>query len=229
MSPLPLSPVLVIDSASPQVVVGLDGGTDDAKPAWSRHAVEAGIGVFAGVEEVLRLTGTTLARIRAVVFCEGPGSLLGVRIAAMAIRTWNATRAHDVSGAAAPACFAYRSLELAAADLVESGQTGAFSVITDARRSAWNTLEVSADGAFSGVRRTTANELETLGRPLFHPVGFALWQPLPPGTQMAPYRPEEVLRLARKFPLLQPCAQPDAFLTETPEYRKTTVPTPPGV
>ncbi len=215
MPPSLPSPILVIDSASQEIVVGTGS-------AWARRADEAGIGVFTGAGDVLRLTGVALEQLGAIVFCEGPGSLLGVRIAAMAIRAWNATRAPGGEG---PACFSYRSLELVAADLLDSGMIGVnegFAVITDARRSAWNTLEVAADGAFSHMRRVPAGDLEAGGQPIFHPEGFARWQPLPARARGAAYRPERVLALARKFPLLRPCAEPEAFLIEAPEYRKTT-------
>ncbi|MGH8019141.1 MAG: hypothetical protein ACREIA_12775 [Opitutaceae bacterium] len=221
MLPSPTPPVLVIDSASQEVIVGLEGGAGSTRDAWARRSEEAGIAVFTGVRDVLRETGVTLAQLGAIVFCEGPGSLLGIRMAAMAIRTWVATRP---AGGAPLEFLYYLSVVLVAADLLYSEAAGTaenFAVITDARRSMWNALDVSANDKSFSVQRLSAGDLEARDYALFHPEGFARWQPLPAQVQTAAYRPERVLTLARKFPLLRPSAQPDAFLTQAPEYQKS--------
>src|SRR3954469_18613927 len=76
------APLLLIDAASTRIQVGLLDSASGAK--WAALDAEAGIAIFQAVEQL----AVDLSAVRAFVFCEGPGSILGVRTAAMAIRTW---------------------------------------------------------------------------------------------------------------------------------------------
>jgi len=217
-NPVPL-PALVIDAASETVAVGLEVEAAPCGTHWRRQTQEAGVGIFACLAELLRVTHLRLADVRCTIFCEGPGSILGVRIASMAIRTWRA-----IGVPAEVPCYGYRSLELFAADIRESGSTGQFAVVSDARRSTWNIMKVDNEGQFDMIRRVGSTELNPRSLSIYHPAGFPAWQPLPDHAMSAPYRPERIILLNRLYPLLRPCSKPDAFLTEVPEYRKTARP-----
>ena len=200
-----MEPALFIDAASPVISVGLQPAADVA-PVWRQARDEAGVALFEAV-----------AAITTVVFCEGPGSLLGVRLTAMALRTWSALpRAKPLR------VFGYRSLELAAASLLARGVSGPFLVIADGRRSTWNALSVDAAGNFGGIRRRAATEPFAPGEAIFHPSDFPLWQTLPGGAQTVAYNPTELPNLAARFSLVRPVATPDAFMTEMPTYREWT-------
>ncbi|HLS27213.1 MAG TPA: hypothetical protein VK041_01070, partial [Opitutales bacterium] len=77
---------LLIDAAGPLVQTAL--WSDGAWLRWIGSREEAGRSVFAGVQEIFRSEGISLKNLSGFFFCEGPGSMLGVRIAAMAIRGW---------------------------------------------------------------------------------------------------------------------------------------------
>ena len=83
----PPEPCLVLDgSARVGVRVGVlrDG-------RWSGEGVAAEVALeatFACAETALRHAGLTLADIRSFVVCVGPGSILGIRVAALAARAW---------------------------------------------------------------------------------------------------------------------------------------------
>src|SRR3954466_7183961 len=94
--------VLVLDAASPWMQVGLLQANTPAR--WQVAEAEAGSALFKGVDAVLKSAGGQLADVDAFVFCEGPGSMLGVRTAAMAIRTWQVLRARPA--------YAYHSLAI---------------------------------------------------------------------------------------------------------------------
>jgi len=210
----PMAATLYLDAASPAISVGLCAAAGDA-PDWRHERDEAGVALFRAVEALVRARGLAIADIATVVFCEGPGSLLGVRLAAMALRTWMA-----LPRPAPLAVSGYRSLELIAADLRAHSQGGPFHVIVDGRRATWNTLSVDAHGAFSAIRRRPADEAFPEGEPVFHPRGFPLWQALPPGVQAVDYNPDRLPALAARFPLLRAVEAPEAFMIEMPTYRE---------
>src|SRR6267142_6499721 len=94
------APLLILDAASARVQVGVwrrDGTSD-----WQSSDEEAGIGVFRGIEKL----GVRVADVGAFVFCDGPGSILGIRTVAMALRTWVLLKPRPV--------FGYSSLALVA-------------------------------------------------------------------------------------------------------------------
>jgi tRNA threonylcarbamoyladenosine biosynthesis protein TsaB len=190
------SPVLLIDAASAAVQAGvLERG---APARWSSRAADAGVGLF----ECLDALDVDLPSIRAFAFCEGPGSILGIRTCAMAIRAWNAI-------APRPA-YAYVGLAVVAEALGRAGAT----VIADARRGQWHSLR--RGGALG---RAPAPELSG---DLVTPEGMRSWDPLPPGTAVVPYD------LAGMFSppavagadLFREAPSPDAFLHGEPSYLK---------
>lgn len=215
-------PVLFLDAASPVVAVGLQISADPASASWRQTRGEAGVDLFREIENVLRDAPLKVADVRTVVFCEGPGSLLGVRLAAMALRTW------DALPRTKPLRFlGFRSLALVAAQLLANGKQPPFHVISDARRSTWNLLTVAADGSFGDIRRWPAGDPlpQSETHATFHPQEFPNWQPFPLGAQAVPYPVANLTELAGRFSLLHSVDLPDAFLTELPDY-KTWAPAP---
>jgi tRNA threonylcarbamoyladenosine biosynthesis protein TsaB len=186
------APLLLLDAASTRVQAGwleADGGA-----RWAESGEEAGIAVFRCMEEL----GVDPRRPAAFLFCEGPGSVLGVRVAAMAIRTWCAEASRPV--------YAYRSLALVA----EAGDRPGAAVISDARRGHWH--HCARGGP---LRRLPPADLNGA---LVMPEGFRHWAPLPPGTGLVPYRLPDLLRRAADADLFQETLEANAFLHEEPSY-----------
>jgi tRNA threonylcarbamoyladenosine biosynthesis protein TsaB len=192
------SPLLLIDAASARIQVGaLDAG---ARARWSARTDEAGVGVFECIEEL----GVELDLVRAFAFCEGPGSILGIRTSAMALRAWNVLKPRPM--------FGYVGLAVVARALGRP-QVG---VIADARRGMWHHF---ADGG--RLERVAAPELSG---ELVTPEGFRHWDPLPPGTAMTSYDLASLLALpaVANADLFRRTEAPDAFLHKEPSYAKWT-------
>jgi tRNA threonylcarbamoyladenosine biosynthesis protein TsaB len=194
------APLLLLDAASTRVQVGLFDAQGAAR--WAVADEEAGVALFRGVESL----GVDLASVRGFAFCEGPGSILGIRTAAMALRTWNALAPRTV--------FAFRSLELVAYDLARRGPLENFSVIADARRGAWHCVEVHT-GVTGALRRVTAAEL---AGGLFMPENFRTWATKPAETQTTGYDLSTLLPRVAEADLFRATEAPDAFLHEDPSY-----------
>lgn len=199
--------ILVLDAASARVQVGLLGG--GPPPAWHTTDAEAGQAVFAGTTALLDGAGLRLEDIEAFAYCEGPGSMLGIRTVAMALRTWTTLRARPV--------YRYQSLALAARH-EWSLRSRAFGVIADARRESWHHQAIAADGTLSPLQRVPAAELTT--GDLLTPERFRAWAPSPHPTPACSYDLAALLAATSRDDLFLASTAPDAFQYEAPDYKK---------
>jgi tRNA threonylcarbamoyladenosine biosynthesis protein TsaB len=184
--------LLVLDAASARVQVGLLRAGQPA--AWATSDEEAGVGVFRCLDEL----GAKPTEVGAFVFCDGPGSVLGIRTTAMALRAWNVLSPRPV--------YAYHSLALVAAALARPDA----HLIADARRESWHCCSLS-----SPLRRIPAAELSG---ELIMPEGFRNWSALPAGVTSTPYVLAELLPAVAERDLFRVTDAPDAFLHEEPSY-----------
>ena len=184
--------LLLIDAASARVQVGLLRPDQPAR--WAGSDEESGVGVFKCLEEL----AVQPADAGAFVYCDGPGSVLGIRTVAMALRTWGVLTPRPV--------FAYHSLALVAQALNRPGAT----IIADARREAWHSISVG-----SGLRRVPTAEL---AGELIMPDGFRHWSTLPAGVTNTPYSLSTLLPRVADRDLFRATDAPDAFLHEEPSY-----------
>jgi tRNA threonylcarbamoyladenosine biosynthesis protein TsaB len=216
--------LLVLDAASARVQTGLLPRTGGAR--WETADAEAGAAIFSGVEKLLAGARPRLGDVDAFVFCAGPGSVLGIRTAAVAIRSWNVLRPRPV--------YAYCSLELVARALARAtpakdGNLRDFAVIADARRDTWHRVAVDASGNISPLRRIPSAALAAAASPagatLVMPGHFRHWTPLPVPAECVravPYALADLLPPLADAPLFTPAPEPDAFLHEEPAYKTWT-------
>jgi tRNA threonylcarbamoyladenosine biosynthesis protein TsaB len=186
--------LLLLDAASTRVQVGWFSDGDPAHAKWQVADEEAGTGVFRCVEQL----GVDVNMIRAFAFCDGPGSILGIRTTAMALRTWQVLAPRPV--------FAYCSLALVAESLGRDDLT----IIADARRDLWHALTRGR-----ALRRVPKNEL---AGELVMPENFRHWSPLPADVRQVPYSLAELLPRVAEADLFRATDAPDAFLHEEPSY-----------
>ena len=189
------APLLLIDAASARVQVGMWPTRGDAR--WRSSEQEAGLAIFACVEKL----GGEIGALGGFILCEGPGSILGIRTAAMAVRAWCVLAPRPV--------WAYRSLALVAQALGEPGT----AVIADARRDRWHVAQLGQP-----LRRVPTAALPPA--PLAMPDGFRHWSKMPEGlaVQSVPYDLVTLWPRVLDADLLQPADAPEAFLHEEPFY-----------
>ena len=200
--------ILVLDAASQRVQVGLL--QSGRAPQWHTTTDEAGRGVFAGTDEVLRRADIGIKEIGAFLYCEGPGSMLGTRTVAMALRTWLALRQRPV--------YHYQSLVLAAR-FAWSRQNGrALTVIADARRETWHSQAIRADGTMTPLQRLPASGLPA--GELLTPEYFRAWTEPPRPTVVCSYDLAVILPAVMDEEYFTATLAPDAFQHESPEYKK---------
>lgn len=190
------SPLLVIDAASERIQAGLLGA--DAQSRWSSTRDEAGVGVFECLDEL----DVDVGSLRSFAYCEGPGSILGIRTSAMALRMWDVLEHRPM--------FGYIGLAIVA----QAVGRGGVSMIADARRGLWHRLALGRP-----LERVPAADLSG---ELMTPEGFRHWDPLPAGTAVTPYDLASLLALpaVSTAELFRDTPEPDAFLHQEPAYAK---------
>ena len=121
--------------------------------------------------------GVDIGAVRAFAFCEGPGSILGIRTSAMAIRMWGAMEIRPM--------YRYQSLAVVAHVIGRPVVT----VIADARRGLWHRLLLGRP-----LGRVPAS---ALSGELIMPEGFRHWDPFRRHGPRA-LRPRRAFRPARR-------------------------------
>ncbi len=127
--------MLIIDTASQTTWVGYI--SEDGVAAWERSTEEASHALFACLKQ-LELRDIQWKGIRSIAYNQGPGSMLGIRTAIMAIRTWSSAAALAES----PTLYAYNSLAIGSRIPDAKGST---LIVTDARRKSWNAYRPQDD------------------------------------------------------------------------------------
>jgi tRNA threonylcarbamoyladenosine biosynthesis protein TsaB len=112
-------------------------------------------GLFGCVEVALAEAKLKLSDIRSFALCVGPGSVLGIRIAALAVRSWSALEPRPI--------FVWESLAGIARSALTAGEKGPFLVAVESRLKRWHALEVSADGSLGVPFEAEAAQLNSSG------------------------------------------------------------------
>jgi tRNA threonylcarbamoyladenosine biosynthesis protein TsaB len=186
------APLLLLDACSSRVQVGWLA--NEAAMRWAHSDEEAGIGLFKCIEQL----SVQPQDAAGFLFCDGPGSLLGTRTVAMAIRTWNTLTPRPA--------YSYHSLVVVAHALQDEGS----HVIADARRDSWHCARLGQP-----LRRIATADLPDR---LVTPEGFRNWTPIPPQVNRTGYTLSSLLPQVIDSALFVAREAPDAFLHEEPSY-----------
>jgi tRNA threonylcarbamoyladenosine biosynthesis protein TsaB len=200
--------LLVFDAASTVIQVGLL--RFEAPALWRATTHEAGRGIFSCSREILSEAGVPLDEIGAFVFCEGPGSMLGVRTVAMALRTWQILKLRPA--------FSYQSLNLAAHfEWMQNGHRD-FAIVADARRDTWHRQQMDASGRLSPLQRVPSAELPD--GELVTPENFRAWSKPPRAIGPCSYDLAKLFSVLQNEDFFHATDAPEAFQHEAPEYKK---------
>jgi len=201
---LTLHPVLLgIDTCSTHVEVALwlSPSTEPTHRVTLEGEASAALPIAVG--QVLAAAGRGVRDLKAATFCSGPGSVLGIRLAAATLRAWRAVRPEL-------ALYSYLSLPpLAVAH-------PSFTIIADARRDAWHAVR---PGTSRTVLRLATHELADHA-PLATPARFRRWSALPvnqPITEL-PWSAANLLAASPDENFFAAAPDPDAFQHEAPSY-----------
>lgn len=192
----PARPALLLDGSGTCFFSGVLG--HDGKWLAFNNAAEPPLeSLFASVDHVLEEAGVELDAVKSFIYCAGPGSILGLRLCAMAIETW--MRLHPAPGG----LYAYNSLQLAAADqLRQSESTEDALLISDWKKGTWNGLKISS-GKLQTVAPVGSDELAGWRGRLYHLPARKGWQKPPEKAIELSYNPESLPALLDTPGLIQ--------------------------
>lgn len=211
----PALPALVVDGSGSRFFAGILSAHGDwaAKCTCEEAPLE---GLFTTVDKVMQESGFELGEIRSYIYCEGPGSVLGLRLCAMAIETWS--RLNNTS----QSFFAYNSLQLTAACILDEGSSKEDTLlISDWKKDAWNSLKI-ADGKIGVVEPIATSELETWSGPLLHLPARKGWQQPPESAVAVNYRPEALSKHLGNTDLLKQTAGIQLYSAGVNTFQKWT-------
>ena len=196
--------LLVIDTCATRTEASV--WTGDATVPAGRAALEGEASAALPVAVASALASAGGRRIRdldAAAFCDGPGSVLGIRLAAAALRVWRVARP-------GLATYSFHSLPLLAVSA--PGET----IIADARRDTWHAVR---PGYPHELLRLPTAELAACA-PLATPESFRRWSALPAGIEPRPlpWSATALLAAAPDEPFFHEAPEPEAFLHEQPGY-----------
>ena len=173
---------LVIDGSGSKVFAGIL----DAENRWLVKLERDGSPLeelFSVIEAVLTESGLSLAEIGNYIYCMGPGSVLGLRLCAMAIETW--ARLYPETAQ----YYKYNSLQLSAYALLHAKPDLQDAlIVADWKKGAWNALYLRG-------RRVGATEviddatLDNWGNLVYHLPQRKSWQSPPNKVQTLSYDP----------------------------------------
>ena len=205
------SPALVIDASMGRVFAGLL----DADGNWisyQKSELNALEGLFIAVESCLEEGGLSVKSIHSYIYCEGPGSVLGLRLCAMALRTWQ--RLSNIE----TALYRFNSLQLCQALIQKdfSNPTDAL-LVSDWKKGVWHSLGISRN-QISEVRPIDSSELSQFSGPIYHLPQRKGWQTPPVGAIEIEYQPERLNEIDYK--LFSKCDTVELFSAGANTFQK---------
>lgn len=206
---------LVIDGSGSTLFVGLLGA-DGLWRATTRRECAALEGLFPAVDATLQEANLKLADVDAYIYCEGPGSVLSLRLCAMAIETWRRLLPKPA------AIYKYNSLQLMAHRLLaEAPEPHGARIVSDWKKGAWNSLTFQ-DDAVGAVEVLDDEALAAWSGPLYHLPQRKGWQSPPPAATTLNYDPACLDRLHTRTGLLNPTDSVELYSAGANTFQKWT-------
>lgn len=209
-------PLLVLDAATPKLHVGIiENGKWTARFESDESALES---LFDGARLCFEKAGVSLYSIKGILFNQGPGSLLGLRIAVMAIEPWR--KLLEKEGQKVPV-WSYTPLGLTALTLGEKSG----SLFTEYKRGLWHVLPLGPENKENPplyIEECEATNLTELPKPHFHLPGRKSWESPPEGTTAVAYTLDNLPEFLENPDLIFPNPELKLFTEGSTEYKKWT-------
>lgn len=204
---------LVIDSSSNYIFAGVL----DEKQNWlCRHSREGTTleTLFVLVGKAIKDANIKLTDLRSYLYCEGPGSVLGLRLSAMAIETWRRLNPNSTK------LYKYNSLRLSAMILVQDNPSLQESIIiSDWKKGLWNSLQFCTT-CIGKVGVINDSDLTAWQGKVYHLPHRKGWQKPPPKSQAIFYAPERISDLQNLSELMQVTDEVQLYKSEASTFKK---------
>ena len=196
----------------------LQGQTDKLPDMADRASSETdpSKSLFELIERILTQNGLELAQMASIIYCEGPGSMLGVRTAVMAIRAWE-----GIGITAAANLYTYNSLALGR-QIVGRSTFAAQSclLVTDARRDSWNTLPHPDPDNTLNSQLMATDELASEDRVLITFPQFSCWNRTEIAFDELDYDPTASFEDELYLQIIRPVERANPLSVRLSDYKK---------
>lgn len=205
-------PILVLDAGARVCRVGvLRDGRWLALATSEEPVLES---LFALTREAMGEGCLELEDLVAFAYCSGPGSVLGLRLSAMALLTWQKLLSHPLH------VFHYHSLELSRRHLLKEVQYPSRALlITDYRKNCWLGTPLSQAGC---ILEFTTDQLAADGHEVFYLPQRRSWAPPPISCREIEYPFRELPRYLAEPDFAEIRDHPLLALPGKEDYRKWT-------
>jgi tRNA A37 threonylcarbamoyladenosine modification protein TsaB len=204
---------LFIDAATPVIQVGIW-----QKKNWQvllTSTEEALTAIFKLVDETLRVAGNLkIQDLSGIGFCNGPGSLLSLRLALAAIRTWS--QIYKATHGSELPVVAYTSLNLGARFVLKQKPKLPFCILAPGRNRTWYTLTVETEQTHTLCH--TDHLLETRSYYVIPQRKYSL--PLPNHYKLLHYDLKKEVDFFNDFSFLSNSSPLELFMPSIETYRK---------
>lgn len=206
---------LVIDGSGSAVFAGLLDHQDQWLAKIERNGTPLEQ-LFPAIEQVLEQAGHRLADLNSYIYCEGPGSVLGLRLCAMAIETW--TRLYPSSAQ----LYKYNSLQLSAHALRHAKpELQEALIVADWKKGAWNALYIR-DGKVGTSEVIDDAGLAAWQGVLYHLPQRKGWQSPPAKAHTLSYDPSQLSYVRSAPDLLQTSEAVELYSSGINTFQKWT-------
>lgn len=153
--------LLLLDASTSIVQTGLlrDGNW----LAFYENKNESLNAIFKDTNKCLKEAQADISNIDGFLVCEGPGSILGLRLVIMAVKTWRSTLFPRRSNV-----YLYRGLEIAAQLLLLQDIEPPLHLILYFKNDIWNLLTVDKDRSFQNLEQVNHQSLKKMPGPLWY-------------------------------------------------------------
>lgn len=206
---------LVIDCSSSNIYAGVL----DHKNQWRSQISREGTALenmFLAVEDTMQDARIKLSDLSGFIYCEGPGSVLGLRLCAMAIETWRRLY---------PNCnelLKYNSLQLSAQVLLQDNvDLKDALIVSDWKKGAWNSIQITA-ALPQKIVVIDDNTLTNFNGKLYHLPQRKGWQRPPPKAQTLLHSPGRIADLRLRTSALKAVDQVEIYNNSVNRFQKWT-------
>lgn len=206
---------LVIDGSGSTVFAGLL----DANDQWLAKVERPGAPLeelFPAIDAALKEADAQLSDAISYLYCEGPGSVLGLRLCAMAIETW--TRLYPQSAQ----LYKYNSLQLTALSLLHATpELQDALIVSDWKKGAWNALYIKG-GEVGDTEVIDDEGMAAWNGALYHLPQRKGWQSPPSNAQTLNYDPSLIDQVRHHPALLQATESVELYSSGINTFQKWT-------
>lgn len=171
--------------------------------------------LLSSVETLLKSNGLTVSDIDSFGYCSGPGSILGIRLSIIAIKTWLSIHRKSIEDV-----FTYESLHIAAYELNKKTNQKDFAVISEWKKGHWNCMEFNCGKKHNEIKVWNLDHIKAFQAPIYLLPQRKIWSKPEIEIPKIEYSLSILESIEARKDLLKPVQNWEMYAPEVKEYAK---------